>query len=93
MAERTSTDILVEDLIAANAPAFMLRKAREGQYNDYASDSAHPIMDLVRDAMAANLRGIAEAAKAGKYDGTRAESDAWMQREGKDLLGGPLHAQ
>ena len=50
-------------------------------------------MDLVRDAMAANLRGIAEAAKAGKYDGTRAESDAWMQREGKDLLGGPLHEQ
>ena len=90
MPERTSTDILYEDLSVAQAPAFMLRKALEGQYNDYASDSATPILDLVRDATAANLKNIVEAAKAGKYDGTRAESEAWFQREGKDMLGGKL---
>lgn len=87
MAERTSTDVLIEDLEAAHAPAFMLRKAREGQYNDFQSDSATPIMDLVRDAAAANLKGVAEAARLGKYDGTRSEGNAWFNREGRDLLG------
>lgn len=86
MAERTSTDILLEDLEAAHAPAFMIRKARDGQYNDYHSDSAHPIIDLLHDAAAANLKDIVVAARAGKYDGTRAESDAWMQSEGQDLF-------
>jgi hypothetical protein len=83
---RTSTDILLEDLIATKAPAFMLRKARDGQYNDYQSDSAHPIIDLVRDATTWNLHTIVEQAKAGKYDGTQEESEAWFQREGKDML-------
>lgn len=87
MAEKTSTDILYEDLTAAHAPAFMLRKVLEGQYNDYLSDSGTPIMDLVRDATAANLKGVAEAARLGKYDGTRREANAWFNREGKDLLG------
>ena len=88
MAERRSTAILVKDLEAAQAPAWILKKAQEGQYNDYVSDSATPIMDLVRDATAANLQGVAEAAQLGKYDGTRAESEVWFQREGKDLFGG-----
>jgi hypothetical protein len=92
MTERTSTDILVEDLQAAKAPQFMLRKARDGQYNDYLSESPHPIIDLVRDATIWNLRQIAEQARAGKYDGTRAESEAWFQREGRDMLGGEPHA-
>jgi len=83
---RTSTDLLLEDLEAVRAPQFMLRKAREGAYNDYQSDSATPIIDLVRDATVWNLPTIVAQAKDGKYDGTREEGDAWMQREGKDML-------
>lgn len=93
MTERTSTDILVEDLQAAHAPQFMVRKALDGQYNDYLSDSPHPILDLVRDATTWNLRVIADQARHGTYDGTREESEAWWQREGKDMRGGePPHA-
>lgn len=83
---RSSTDILLEDLIAAHAPQFMVRKARDEQYNDYRSASASPIMDLVRDATVWNLHTIVAQAKAGKYDGTKEESEAWFQHEGKDML-------
>jgi hypothetical protein len=93
MPPRTSTERLLEDLEAARAPQCMLRKARDGQYNDSQSDSAHPLTCLVRDATAAHLGGIVEAAKAGKYDGTREEGDAWMQREGKHLLRGQPDAE
>lgn len=92
MTERTSTDILVDDLRAAKAPQFMIRKALDDQYNDYRSDSSHPIIDLVRDATTWNLRQIAEQARAGKYDGTKAEADEWFTREGKDMFGGEPHA-
>lgn len=85
MAERTSTDVLLEDLEAVRAPEVMLRKAREGQYNDYLSESATPILDLVRDAIAANLRTIADQAQTGKYDATGEEAQAWFEREGRDL--------
>lgn len=85
MAERTSTDVLVEDLLAAQAPDFMLSKAREGQYNDYLSQSATPIMDLVHDAVEANLRAIADQAQTGKYDATQAEASAWFEREGRHM--------
>jgi hypothetical protein len=82
-------DRLAQDLEAAGAPAFMLRKAKAGEYDDYESASATPIVDLVRDCLGtgkAALRAIAEAAKQGKYDATKAEADAWFAREGKDLL-------
>lgn len=82
----TSAQILLNDLRAAKAPGFMMRKAQSGQYNDYESDSSHPIMDLVRDATVYDLHDIVVQAKNGKYDGTKAESDAWMEREGKDLF-------
>jgi hypothetical protein len=82
----TSTEILLKDLKAAKAPAFMIRKARANRYNDYLSDSAHPIIDLVKDATVYNLRDIVEQARDGKYDGTREEANEWFSREGKDLF-------
>jgi len=86
MEHETSTSVLLKDLQAAKAPSFMIRKAKDGQYNDYLSDSASPILDLVRDAATYNLRDIIEHAKAGKYDGTKEESVEWFEREGKHLL-------
>jgi hypothetical protein len=83
---KTSTEILLEDLEAAKAPSFMLRKATSGQYNDYLSESATPIIDLVRDAAVWNLHDIVDNAMRGKYDGTKEEGAAWMEREGKDLF-------
>ena len=82
MAELTSTDILLADLYAANAPPWMLRKAGAGDYNDYTSSSPYPAHDLVCEACAANLPDIMRQAMEGKYDGTPAERAAWRQREG-----------
>jgi hypothetical protein len=86
MSKQTSTQILLKDLEAAKAPSFMIRKAKANEYNDYLSESAHPIIDLVRDATAYNLRDIITNAKSGKYDGTKEESDEWMKREGINIL-------
>lgn len=83
---------LAADLRAAGAPAFMVYKALDGAYDDYESPSATPIIDLVRACLATGkpaLRAIADAAKDGKYDGTKAEADAWFQREGRHLGGKP----
>jgi hypothetical protein len=93
MASLPTKDRLFQALTNAGAPTFMLRKAHAGQYDEYESDSVTPIIDLVRDCLATglpSLRSLAEAAKQGEYDGTREEADAYMQREGFDLLRGDI---
>lgn len=77
---------LVQDLRAAQAPQRMIDLAEAGYYDDYLSEIATPIIQLVIDATHAGLSEIAEAAKSGQYDGTRQEADAWFQREGRHLF-------
>lgn len=86
MAEPTSTEILLADLIAHKSPAFMIRKCKADEYNDYKSPHVFPIQMLVKNAEAANLREIVKFAKAGKYDGTREEANEWYEKEGKNLI-------
>ena len=52
-----SIDRLLQALAACNAPTSMIEAARRGAYHDFVSDSATPIMDLVRAAQAAGLHG------------------------------------
>ena len=55
----------------------MIRKAREGWYDDYESPEATPQMNLVADFQRMGYEGMARKAMSGKWDGTKAESDAW----------------
>lgn len=72
-----TTEKLARALTFAGAPTAMIERARAGYYDDYKSPQAFPIMELVKDAEAAGLTAIAEAAKDGAFDATEEESDAW----------------
>ena len=81
---------LAYDLKAHGAPGWMVRAAIDGHYDDFESDIATPLMQLVADCERLvrespgqweNLRTIAAKAKEGEYDGTAQEADAWLQGE------------
>lgn len=60
---------LANALVDAGAPAEMVADALRGRYGDFQSESATPIMDLVRDCRKAGLDSIAERAMNGEFDG------------------------
>lgn len=66
----------------------LARQASEGRFDDFESESATPIVDLVRCLEAAGRKDLADRARAGEFDGTREEAEAWFEREGRKLLGG-----
>lgn len=73
----TTSDRLAAALVAANAPKAMITAARAGCYDDFRSESATPIMDLVRDPRQAGLTHLADRAIAGEFDATAEEAQAW----------------
>ena len=77
---------LARALMEANAPAQMVERARAGFYDDYESESATPIRNLVSDLQANGLGDLARRAVCGEFDSTREEAEQWFKREGKDLL-------
>lgn len=87
MPETPTTERLAVELVKAGAPPLMIEKARAGYYDDYKSELAMPITQLVIDARAAGLPIIAERASAGEFDASNAESDAWARSpEGQALF-------
>jgi len=82
-------DRLAEVLRAEGLPE-MERAARAGHYDDYESDIATPIIQLVADLRSAGREDLAKRAMEGEWDGTKQEGEAWFNREGKDLLRSPL---
>lgn len=70
---------LAEALREAKAPPHMVSDALVGKYDDYESESATPIRDLVRDALRNGLPDIARRAKDGDFDGTREDFKAWLK--------------
>jgi len=83
-----SKEKLASALKSAGAPEYMIKKAAQGHYSDYESPLAMPIAQLIADCAKLGLTLIAEQAKEGRFDATKAESDAWYEREGKDLIAG-----
>lgn len=77
----TTPERLAKALEDAIAPSWMVAKARQGGYDDFKSESATPIGDLVRDAQANGLRDIRRRAEAGEFDATVEEADAWAASE------------
>jgi len=59
---------LAQALTKAGASADMVDAAARGEYDDFESQSATPIMDLVRDARRAGLDEIAKRAMNGDFD-------------------------
>lgn len=78
MADPLKTKVrLAAALREANAPAGMVRDAEAGRFDDFESESPTPLSDLVALCGAYGLPGIAARARAGEFDGTREEADAW----------------
>lgn len=50
--------------------------ARDGGYDDFESESATPIMDLVRDLHAAGRRDLAKRAMNGEWDAASEKKEA-----------------
>lgn len=66
----SAVEHLVLALQQANAPAEMIERATAGAYDDWLSESATPISDLVRDAELAGLPDIVRRAGSGEFDTT-----------------------
>lgn len=64
----------------------MIHRARIGFYDDFKSDLATPLLYLVEHARQIGLDDIAQRVMDGEFDSTPAESQAWMQREGWQML-------
>lgn len=82
----TTKERLATELEKAGAPEWMIKNARNGQYDDFESGHAAPITRLVEDAHSVRLHDIAARAVDGEFDSTKEESEAWFEREGKDLF-------
>lgn len=77
---------LEKALMDIGAPLIMVTKARAGAYDDYESASATPQLDLIQDCTTFNLQNMKIRVMNGEFDGSREESEAWYEREGKDLF-------
>lgn len=83
-----ATEKLARALEAEKNPALadMILKARVGDYDDYKSRDATPILNLIHDLSAHGLVGLVQRAMDGEFDGSREEADEWFAGEGKNLL-------
>jgi hypothetical protein len=95
----STADRLADELAAIGCPPEMVTVTRFGYYDDFRSPLAMPLAQLVadlgvlarsRDVTAEareKITGLAERVKAGEFDGTPAEADAWGRSpEGLETL-------
>lgn len=64
----------------------MIQNAMNGYYSDYDSPLATPCIQLVKDLREMGLTELVNRAKEGEFDATKEESDAWYEREGKQMI-------
>lgn len=81
-----TTERLALALEKAGAPKLMIENARAGRYDDFQSESATPIRDLVTDLQFNGLHALAQDAIKGKFDATTEEAHAWYEQEGKGTI-------
>lgn len=81
--EKTSAQKLVEALKTEHNPKLkrIIARAERGEYSDTLSQSATPIMDLVKALRGVGCEGLARRAMAGEFDATKAEWDTWSASE------------
>jgi hypothetical protein len=76
---------LAQALQEAGADPLTIHAARRGRYDDFESDSATPISDLVREARRQGLVTIAIRAMSGEFDATAEEADEWFKSQPRYL--------
>lgn len=65
----------------------MVKRAREGYYDDFKSPLPTPMIQLVKDLQASGADWLAKMAIDGAFDATLEESSAWASSpEGQELL-------
>lgn len=74
-------DKLARDLRADSAPQWMIKNATNGYYDDYESELAYPITQLVSDCERVGLVRIATRARNGGYDSTKSEAELWYDKQ------------
>lgn len=80
---------LAEAMRAAGIPEFMCERASQGYYDDFESELACPVLQLVRDLQELGTPGaikLAGRVKNGEFDATKEESDEWFENEGRHLF-------
>jgi len=60
--------------------------ARLGRFDDFESESATPIVDLVVALEKANQHALAERARNGEFDASKEEAEKWYASSGHHLL-------
>lgn len=68
-------------VLHAHALFELERRARAGEFDDFESESATPIVDLVTALERAGHPELAERARNGEFDATKEESEAWYRRQ------------
>ncbi len=64
----------------------MEKLARAGRYDDFESESATPIVDLVAALRANQHHDLVQRAMDGEWDATKEEAEAWAAgAEGREL--------
>lgn len=74
-----TTEKLAKAMESHSCPPEMIKKAREGYYDDYKSSIATPCIQLVSDLVDAGKYVLAEKAKQGEFDAQKWESDEWAK--------------
>ena len=74
---KPTTERLAEALELMHAPPAMIKRARDGYYDDFKSPLELPIVALVRHAQQAGLKRIAERAINGEFDAQPWEAEEW----------------
>ena len=59
----------------------LIKRAREGYYDDYLTPLATPLVQLAQDVTVCGHPEFVEQIKEGMFDATREESDAWIKSE------------
>lgn len=82
-----TSEKLAQSLRAVNAPLDMIVRAEVGYYDDFRSELAYPVKQLVLDAVANGLPDIAMRAMESEFDAQNWEIDAWANSsEGQETL-------
>lgn len=87
----TSKEKLISALLEAKASEGIIDNAKRGLYSDFESPLATPCAQLVRDLELLGLAGLGKRARAGEFDATQEEIDAWMAGEGTHLVDEMTH--
>lgn len=79
--EVPTSERLARDLEAAGAPVHLVERARAKEYDDFESPHAMPHRKLYSDLKRAGLDTLAKDVARGRWDGSKAEADAWAASE------------